>query len=143
MIDSRLLLSDAQAVTASAISSVIDLGATPTLRAIGSGRPMFVVVQVDEAATAAAGASNVTFSLESDSTANLATSATVHGKTAAIAKGTLVAGYRFVLGVPPTADFERYLGLRYTVDTNNLDGGKFSAFLTDDPPAWHAYPAGA
>lgn len=128
ILDKRLQLSDSQAVTASAISSVIDLGAgaTPanTLTDIGNGEPLLVLVTVTEAATAW-GAATVTFSLESDSTADLATSATVHAATAAIGKATLALGYQFVIAVPPAKTYERYLGVRYTVATGPLTAGKF------------------
>lgn len=140
ILDERNEFSDALAVTASAISDVIDLGATPTLRDLGNGEPLYLVVSVDEAA-AAVGAATVTFSLESDSTADLATSATVHASTAAIGKATLVAGYTaWILPLPAGATYERYLGVRYTVATGPLTAGKFSAFLTPNPAAWRAYP---
>jgi hypothetical protein len=86
-------------------------------------------VQVEEAATAA-GAATVTFSLESDSTANLATSPTVHVTTAAIGKATLVVGYKFAYQLP-RGSYEKYLGTRYTVATGPLTAGKFSAYLTN------------
>jgi hypothetical protein len=140
ILDKRSEFSDSQAVTASAISSVVDLGATPTLRDIAGGRPLHLIIQVDVAAVAAGGASNVTFSLESDSTADLATSATVHAQSAAIPKATLVAGYQIRLPLPVGANYERYLGVRYTVDTNDLTAGNFSAFITDAPQANNAYP---
>lgn len=137
--DERTEFADALAVTASAISDVIDLGAAPTLQDLGNGEPLYLVVQVDEAATAA-GAATVTFSLESDSTANLATSATVHATTAAIPKATLVAGYTAWILPLPIADYERYLGVRFTVATGPLTAGKFNAFLTRDVSKWAALP---
>jgi len=135
--------SDSQAVTATAISTnVLDLGSTPTLRDIGQGIPLFLVIQVDTAATAA-GAATVTFSLESDSTADLATSATVHWTSSAIGKATLVAGYMVIAMALPMGDYERYLGVRYTVATGPLTAGAFSAFLTNDVQKWTAYPNAA
>ena len=56
ILDERNEFSDALAVTASAISDVIDLGATPTLRSIMGGEPLYLVISVDEAATAAGAA---------------------------------------------------------------------------------------
>lgn len=139
ILDERTEFSDAQAVTSSAISDVIDLGSTPTLRALAlSG--MFLVVTVDTAATAA-GAATVTFSLESDSTADLATSATVHFTTSAIGKASLTAGsYQVVIPLPVAATYERYLGVRYTVATGPLTAGAFSAYLTPVPPIQTIYP---
>ena len=127
------------AVTASAISDVIDLGATPTLRSL-SFQNLYLVISVDVQATAA-GAATVQFSLESDSTADLATSATVHWQSAAIVKATLAPGYTVVkLPLPIDATYERYLGVRFTVATGPLTAGKFSAFLTPTPPVSVAYP---
>ncbi len=132
ILDKRLMLADAQAVTATAISSVIDLaaGATPanTLTDIGGGEPLFALVTVKEPATAA-GAATVVFSLESDSTADLATSATVHAATAAIGKAALVLGYQFAIALPATKTYERYLGVRFTVATGPLTAGKFDVNL--------------
>lgn len=136
--------SDSQAVTATAIGStdVIDLGASPTLQDPANGKPLFIVFQVDTAATAA-GAATVTLEVLSDSTTNLATSPTIHATTEAIGKATLVAGYKRILALPPGRAYERYLGVRYTVATGPLTAGAFSAFLTAEPQNWVSYPAGA
>jgi hypothetical protein len=140
ILDERTEFCSAQAVTATAISDVIDLGATPTLRDIGNGHGAYLVIQCDESATAS-GSATVAFSLESDSTANLATSPTVHLTTAAIGKATLVAGYRVLcIALPIGVNYERYLGVRFTVATGPLTAGKFSAFITMDPTGSHAYP---
>lgn len=139
LIDKRNEFQDAVAVTASAISDVIDLGATPALRALAM-QHLNLVITCDEAATAA-GAATVTFSLESDSTANLATSATVHYSTAAIAKTALTLGsYVCKVPLPIDATYERYLGVRFTVATGPLTAGKFSAYLTPVPPVLTIYP---
>jgi hypothetical protein len=131
--------SNAQAVTASAISSVIDLGSTPTTRDLGAGaRALWLVIGVDTT-TVSAGSTTCTFSLESDSTADLATSATVHWTSAAIAKATLVAGYEVACVPLPRGAYERYLGVRYTVAVANFSAGAFTAFLTDNIQAWRSY----
>jgi hypothetical protein len=136
IIDDRLEVSDSQAVTATAVSTdIIDLGPVTnnTLRDVGNGRQLFLVIQCDTT-TAAVGAATVTFSLESDSTTDLATSPTVHATSAAIGKATLVAGYQLVIPVPAgLKNFERYMGVRYTVATGPLTAGAFSAFITDAP----------
>lgn len=140
ILDERTEFSDAQVVTASAITDVIDLGATPTLRNLGGGSEQLWLVISVAVAVAAAGAATVTFSLESDSTADLATSATVHFSTAAIGKATLVAGYVPVCIALPSGQYERYLGVRYTVATGPLTtGSAFDAFLTTDARKWQAY----
>lgn len=149
ILDKRTQLSDSQAVTATAISSVMDLGAgaapVNTLTDIGNGDPLAVLVTVTEAATAA-GAATVTFSLESDSTADLATSATVHATTAAIGKATLALGYQFTIPVPIGKTYERFVGVRYTVATGPLTAGKFDTRIVrvkdlQNAPSYKGAPA--
>src|SRR3546814_18908046 len=76
-------------------------------------------------------------SLESDSTADLATSATTHFTTSALAfadfppAGTVLAAVRMPLG-----DYERYLGVRYTVATGALTAGAYVAFRTKEARAY-------
>lgn len=128
ILDKRTELASEQAVTATAISSVMDLGAgaTPsnTLTDIANGDPLVALVTVKEAATAD-GAATVTFSLESDSADGLDASATVHATTAAIGKATLALGYQFAIPLPTGKTYERYLGMRFTVATGPLTAGKF------------------
>ena len=132
LLDSLNEFSDAQAVTASAISNVIDLLPAAiggnVLTDIGANDGLYLTILVQTTATSA-GAATVTFSLESDSTADLATSATVHWTSAAIPKATLVAGYKVITIQLPYGSYERYLGVRYTVGTADLTAGKFDAFL--------------
>lgn len=148
ILDKQEEFSDSQLVTVTAISTnVLDLTqgtANLTLIDIGQGESVQLVIQVDAAATAA-GAATVTFSLESDSTADLATSPTVHWQSQVIGKATLVAGYevaRFKLPAGVPSNYERYLGVRYTIATGPLTGGSFSAFLVKDAQGNTSYPAG-
>lgn len=138
--DKALEFSDSQAVTATAVSTgIVDLGATPATRNLGAVDDLYLTIVCTETA-AAAGAATVTFSLESDSTADLATSATVHTSTGAIGKAALTAGAKVAQIKIPNGDYERYLGVRYTVDTGPLTAGKFDAFLTSSQDSWKAYP---
>jgi hypothetical protein len=120
------------------VGDVMDLGAEPTLRDIGNGQPLYLVIQVDTAVVGTT--STLQLQLCSDSTANLATSKTVHLDTGAIAEATLVAGYTKVYALPAEATYERYLGLWETVAVNNLSAGKINAFLTRDVSKWVALP---
>lgn len=136
IIDLQTKVSDAQAVTATAISAnVIDLrnAATPVKADEGltSLPGPFLVIQVQTTCTAA-GAATVTFTLESADDAGLTTNATVHWSSVAIGKATLVAGYT-VCRIPlPLDDYRRYLGVRYTVGTGPLTAGAFHAFFPID-----------
>jgi hypothetical protein len=141
ILDERTEFADAAAIalnTTNAIApntDVIDLGATPTLRDLGNGQPIYLVIQVDTSFT---GAGNVTFDLVSDSTANLATSKTTHYTTGAIDYATWIAGYTKVVALPMEVTYERYLGLWETT-SGNLTGGKINAFLATDVSKWTAY----
>jgi hypothetical protein len=144
-LDSRLEFSDGQAVTATAISTnVVDLisnasGKNP-VRDIGTGEDVYLVVITRTAATDSGSDATLAVSLESDSTENLATSPTVHFTTGALAfarfspAGAVLAAVKL-----PSGDYERYLGVRFTVASGPLTAGNFDAFLTTDVDAWRAY----
>jgi hypothetical protein len=143
LIDAHNEFSDSQAVTVTAISTnVIDLGPTTdnTTRDIGSGEPVWCVIRTAVAITDAGSDATLTASLESDSTADLATSATVHFTTAALAfaaysaAGSVIAAFRL-----PPGNYERYLGVRYTVGSGPFTAGAIDAFLTTDYAVYRAY----
>lgn len=158
LIDKLNQFSDAQAITVDAISAnVIDLlpvagalnaGATggPTanaIRDIGAGQPLYLHILVTTTLLASGGAATLTTSLESDSTADLNTSATVHWTSAAIAKATLVAGYWIAKGIAIPADaYERYLGIRYNATTNDFTSGNISAWLSTNRYDDRTYQSG-
>lgn len=140
-VDALLEMSDAQAVTATAISTnVIDLGPVTdnVLRDIGTGEDVYLMVVVDTTFTAA-GAATLTASLLSDSTANLATSPTTHFSTAAIPVASLVAGFVIAAIKLPAGSYEQYLGMNYAVATGPMTAGKANAFLTKDAQLYRAY----
>ena len=122
-LDNELVLSDAQAVTTTAVgTNVIDLGVA---RSIGNGEPMAVVFSVDVAADQTTGDEDYTFTVEYSSVAAQTSGYATMGQRlfesgtpAAPAQDAdlLVVGYRFAIPIPPTGagDDERYLGIRYT-----------------------------
>lgn len=122
------------------IGDVIDQGATPTLRDLGNGEPIYLVIQVDT--TFVGATATVTFDLASDSVAALTTSKTTHATTGAIPVATLVAGYTKVIPLPTEATYERYLGIWETVATAAITAGAINAFLTRDVAKWTAYNDG-
>lgn len=124
IIDAQTLFSDAQAVTADAVgTNVIDLSAD---RSIGNGEPMAVVFCVDVAADQTTGDEDYTFDVEYASNAAQTTGRQLIGRRI-FESGTpdapaqdadlLVAGFKFVIPIPPTglSESERYLGVRYDV----------------------------
>lgn len=148
-VDSQELFSDAQAVTATAISTnVIDLNAAsntnvPLLQDIGIGEDIYLVVTTQTTCTDSGSDATLTLTLESDSTADLATSATVHISTGALAFATYAtAGSIVFAGRLPSGDYERYLGLRYTIASGPLTAGKFNGFLTKDIQRYKTYASG-
>ncbi len=133
------------AVTVDAISDVIDLlsvsgslnagdtgGPTANLiRDIGAGTPLYLHILVTTTFAKAGANPTLTVTLESDSAADLATSATVHWTSAAEDETTMVAGRWIAKGVAiPAGAYERYLGLRYTTGTDDFTTGKLSAWLS-------------
>ncbi len=124
IIDAQQLFSDAQAVTADAVgTNVIDLSED---RAIGNGEPMGVVFTVDVAADQTTGDEDYTFDVEYATNAAQTTGRQLIGRRV-FESGTptapaqdadlLVAGFQFVIPIPPTdlSESERYLGIRYDV----------------------------
>ena len=151
ILDKFLEFSDAQAVTSTAISTnVVDLAplgngvGTNTVRDIGSGEDVYLIVRTIEAATDSGSDATLTVTLESDSTENLATSPTVHFSTGALAFAAFSpAGAEVAKIKLPAGDYERYLGVRFTVASGPLTGGKFDAFLVKDAQSYRPYAVGS
>lgn len=123
------------------VGNVMD---SSVVRDLGNGRPVYLVILIDTTVTSA-GAATVEFDLVSDAQAAIAVdgSASVHFKSTAFPKASLVAGFAAVVvalpwngGVP----YEQFLGILQNVGTAALTAGKFNAFLTLDPAAWVAAP---
>lgn len=123
-VDKNLVLSDAQALTATAVATnVIDL---TTARSIGSGEPLAMVFVVDVAADQTTGDEDYTFDVKYASNTGLTAGEQLLGRRV-FESGTptapaqdadlLVAGYQFVVPIPPVSADEtaRYLGIEYTL----------------------------
>jgi hypothetical protein len=145
LIDYNAQFCDEDTITATVANAIVgdvyDTSATPTLKDIGlNAKPMYLVISIDEAVTSN-GSATVAFTLLSDSTANLATSATTHINTGDIAIATLVKGYKMIFPLPP-GNYERYVGIFANTKVQTLNAGTVSAYLTMDPPKWTALPDG-
>lgn len=139
-VDKQLTLSDAQVVTATAVSSnALDTGNTNPLRNIGIGEPLFVVFTTSVAATAA-GAATVTFEVVQADDSALTTNVEVLVGSAAIPKATLVVGYNLSFAVPQNT--RRFVGVRYTIGTGPLTAGTFTADIRKDRTANINYASG-
>ena len=121
--------STAQAITATDISNVLDrLNANNDFI---TGEKLALVVQVTASFN---NLTSMTISLESDSTEDLATSATVHCSRTILLAG-LVAGKTYTIGIPGGAPSERYVGVRYTVTGTDPTTGAVNAWLVKDVQA--------
>jgi hypothetical protein len=145
IMDAQNLFSDAQAVTTTAGSTnYIDLGPLATGqdgRDVGVGDKALRLVIITDTAVQSTASSTVTFSLEKDIYTDFTTAVAVW-TSAAVAKATLVAGYKVADIALPKMDTAKYLRVKYTVATADLTTGAFTAFLTLDSQDKQAYAAG-
>jgi hypothetical protein len=125
--DQNLYMSDAQAVTATAVSTKSLDFATAT-RNIGGGEPIELIVVVKTQLLASGGAASLTVALQ-DSADNTTFATVVTGP--AVAKASLVAGFE-LLRIRLPAGLQRYIQIAYTATTNDFTAGTVDAFLVLD-----------
>lgn len=143
ILDERSEFCDATALNTGApgsylIGDVMDLGAAA--RDIGNGDELYLVVQVDTAATG--GATTGQFNLVTDDNAALATP-TVVVSSPAWAVASMTAGKTLLSVALPREGtaYERYIGIQQVTGGAAFTAGKVNAFLTKDPASWKAYDA--
>lgn len=137
ILDKQEAFSEAQAVTATAVSTnILDTGADHDA---GIGEEVTLVIRVDEAA-AAAGAATVNFQIQTAVDAAFSSPITVFD-SGAIDKAALTLNSEQVKVKLP-AGLKRYVRVNYVVGTGPLTAGKFSAFLVKDPQASKPYASG-
>lgn len=134
-----------QGLTATAISTnVVDLrnAATPALVDEGlSGPEMWLVVVAISAAAGGDAAKTLTITLESDVATSLASAPVVHISSPAILGSAITAGATLFRVQLPSADYKRYLGLRYTVSAG-FTSFPVMAFVVQDVQRNVIYPSG-
>lgn len=135
-IDQNLVLSDAQAVTTTAVSTK-SIDTATALRNIGSGNQIEVLVAVGTAFTAA-GAATMTIALQ-DSADNTTFADVL--VSPAIAVASLAAGFE-ALRVRVPATTRRYIALNYTIATGPMTAGALTAVLELDRQDNVARPSG-
>lgn len=132
----------AQAITATALSTnVLDLrqAAAPALVDEGIfGEQLWLVVQVIAAFNTL---TSLTITLESDSASSMASSPVVHFSQSVLL-AALAVGATVVRVQLPSADYKRYMAVRYTVVGSNPTLGSVLAFLTPDIQRNVIYPSG-
>lgn len=141
-LDTQSEFSDAQAVTATALSTnVLDLfsvlaggGAriTPNARLdVGDADELYLVVQTQAAITDAGSDATLAVTLESADDAAITTNVITHFSTGALAFATYSPqGTQIVKMRLPKGSYRRYLAVRYTVGAGPFTGGAIDAFLT-------------
>ena len=136
-IDKLAQFSDAQAPTTGTTASTNSLDTTAALRSIGSGEPLWLVVQC--VTTATSGGANTTQAVLQDSADDSSFATVLSG--AAYAVASIVAGFNLLRVILPTG-LRRYLRVAYVIATANLTAGNFDAFLTHDIDDNVARPSG-
>ena len=151
ILDTYLEFCDATALNTGAAGTYL-LGNQPdtqgttvasALRDLGTGKSLYLVIQVETGITTAGSAGTVQFKLASDDSASVATNgtATDHVITKAFTTGSTAIPAGTVLAcvkLPSEATYERYLGILQVTGTTALNAGKINAFLTDEPARWRA-----
>ena len=113
-VDALLLVSDAQAITVTAVSTnTIDLGAGTIARRIGSGEAMGFAVQIDVAGDRTT--LDETYQIDIISSADPALGTPTVLASFLLASTDLTIGKKFALPLPKGRPAQRYIGLRYTV----------------------------
>jgi hypothetical protein len=113
-LDALLLVSDAQAVSATAFSTnTIDLGDVTPKREVGTGEELGFGMSVDVAADATTGDETYTFEVVQSANADLTSPDVLASR--AIARADLKIGTRWFFPVPMGAPTKRYIGMRYTL----------------------------
>ncbi len=136
-----------QAITATAISgNVIDrsggLASFPTLEDEATNPDeQWLIVQAQTAAAGGDAAKTLTITLESAADAGLTSGPVVHASTPAILGSAITVGATLWRTPLPSADYKRFIGLRYTVSAG-FTAWNVLAYITPDPQRNVIYPTG-
>lgn len=133
ILDAQLLFSDAQSVTATAVSTnVVDMGNAGDH---GTGEPLKLQVSLAAAMVGAGATVAVTIEQDDNEAFSSATTVQTIGTFAAVS----AAGTKFVAYLQPGVLTERFIRLRYTV-SGTLTSSSFDAFmlLNNDAVVYYA-----
>lgn len=136
ILDAQNLFSDAQAITATAVSTnSVDLGLTGL--DLGSGENLFIHLNVDTAFTDTGSDSTVTVTLVTDDNAALSSPTAV--QTLGTFPALSAVGAAIKARIQSGLVLERYIGLNYTVTGGNLTTGAITAAIVKDVDSVKAY----
>lgn len=139
ILDGQNMFSEAQAITAAAVSTnAID---TSVARDIGTGEGLYVMVQCDVAMTDSGSDSTLAIALVTDSDPALGSAAVID--TLVTLPALTAAGTTLYFKIDPEklVAFERYIGLSFTPAGGNLTTGSFTAGLVRNIQKSQNYPA--
>ena len=115
-VDKNLQVSAAQSLTVTALSDY-SVNIASATRDIGAGKTLFAIITIDSDVASADAAKTVTFSVVTDSTADLATSARTILATEAFVGSVLTAGRAPIVIPIPMSIADQYIGVYYTLST--------------------------
>lgn len=99
----------------------------------GGGRPLYVVICVDEAVTSADSTATIVFAIVDEDDEDIDTDSVEIVQTDPIVVTRLTLGKVIVIPIPFGLITKQYLGLRATIGTQNTDSGTITAFIAVDP----------
>ena len=138
-IDSQLLFSDAQAITAAAASTnSVDFGAG--VKDLGLGESIFVAINVDVALTDGGSDSTLTVALQTDTDPAFGSPTTV--KTLITIPALAAIGSAYFASIEPGDIAERYCRLYFTPNSGNLTTGSVTCAIVKDIQKQVIYPKG-
>ena len=145
ILDNNLEFADATSVGTpnSTTVNVGDIIDSDVVRDLGAGIPLYLVVQVTTLIESG-GSATVRFKLVSDSTSTIAVNGdqSEHWTSDSIAVASLVAGFEFIVALPPEGSlpYQRFLAFQVEEDAGQvLTAGNVNAFLTLTPRSYKAY----
>ena len=138
-IDKQNLFDNDVALTATRVSiNAVDLGRAS--QNLGAGESLFVYFTVTTILDSSGEGATLNIGLITDDDAALGSPVVIQDQPAVITEATLVAGYEVIFRIKPYASMLQYLGIAYTVGTENFTSGKITCGLVHDVPIWAAYP---
>ena len=99
----------------------------------GGGRPLYVVICVDEAVTSANSTATIVFAVVDEDDEDIDTDSVEIVQTDTIACTRLTLGKVIVIPIPSGLITKQYIGLRATIGGENTDSGTITAFIALDP----------